>query len=181
MGKLTSPHSRLPGYLASAEAVGELAVLMPAHPTAPDASTIAFMSRTSSRVKALALLVGIPYLAGLFAGLGYVFDRFNLPREMFIPASMILWLVPLFLLHLVDRRRRRPRHPAGHCPTCGYNLTGNTTGRCPECGTSLVMPVICENCERTVWICSSLQGSIQPCPHCGFCSEVPKLPWPPSS
>ena len=24
----------------------------------------------------------------------------------------------------------------GRCPTCGYNLTGNTTGRCPECGTS---------------------------------------------
>jgi hypothetical protein len=20
------------------------------------------------------------------------------------------------------------------CPTCGFNLTGNTTGKCPECG-----------------------------------------------
>jgi hypothetical protein len=24
---------------------------------------------------------------------------------------------------------------AGHCQTCGYDLTGNTSGRCPECGT----------------------------------------------
>ena len=30
------------------------------------------------------------------------------------------------------RRDRRP--PEGHCQTCGYNLTGNTSGRCPECG-----------------------------------------------
>ena len=26
------------------------------------------------------------------------------------------------------------RHQPGHCVTCGYNLTGNTSGRCPECG-----------------------------------------------
>ncbi len=24
--------------------------------------------------------------------------------------------------------------PRGHCPACGYDLTGNTSGRCPECG-----------------------------------------------
>jgi hypothetical protein len=27
---------------------------------------------------------------------------------------------------------RRPRPRA--CPSCGYDLTGNTTGVCPECG-----------------------------------------------
>ena len=32
---------------------------------------------------------------------------------------------------------RRRRFPAGHCQTCGYNLTGNVSGRCPECGMSL--------------------------------------------
>jgi hypothetical protein len=28
------------------------------------------------------------------------------------------------------RNRRRP----GHCPACGYDLTGNVSGVCPECG-----------------------------------------------
>ena len=26
----------------------------------------------------------------------------------------------------------------GLCTSCGYNLTGNTTGRCPECGKEVV-------------------------------------------
>src|ERR1051325_555774 len=39
-------------------------------------------------------------------------------------ASSTLWLWRL------DRRRARP----GHCPKCGYNLTGNVTGVCSECG-----------------------------------------------
>ena len=29
--------------------------------------------------------------------------------------------------------RTRPPKP-GHCPHCGYNLTGNVSGVCPECG-----------------------------------------------
>ena len=36
-----------------------------------------------------------------------------------------IWCIPL--------ARRRPRD--GTCKTCGYNLTGNTSGVCPECGT----------------------------------------------
>jgi hypothetical protein len=29
----------------------------------------------------------------------------------------------------------RDRRPApGHCPNCGYDLTGNVSGVCPECG-----------------------------------------------
>ncbi len=27
------------------------------------------------------------------------------------------------------------RIPLGHCPHCGYNLTGNESGKCPECST----------------------------------------------
>ena len=27
------------------------------------------------------------------------------------------------------------RFPPGHCPQCGYNLTGNESGVCPECAT----------------------------------------------
>jgi hypothetical protein len=29
------------------------------------------------------------------------------------------------------------RFPSGHCPTCGYDLTGNVSGVCPECGTAV--------------------------------------------
>lgn len=32
---------------------------------------------------------------------------------------------------------RRPRHRAGRCDRCGYDLTGNVSGVCPECGKPL--------------------------------------------
>lgn len=38
-----------------------------------------------------------------------------------VPAGLLWW-----------RGYRRPRR--GHCPRCGYDLTGNVSGRCPECG-----------------------------------------------
>jgi hypothetical protein len=31
-------------------------------------------------------------------------------------------------------RRRVRRLTLGHCPSCGYGLTGNVSGVCPECG-----------------------------------------------
>ena len=34
------------------------------------------------------------------------------------------------LVRAWNTRHRGPRH----CPRCGYDLTGNTTGVCPECG-----------------------------------------------
>jgi len=34
-----------------------------------------------------------------------------------------------------------------HCQTCGYNLTGNTSGRCPECGAP-TKPVTSLSWER---------------------------------
>ena len=42
---------------------------------------------------------------------------------------------------LVERWGRwKFRYPAGHCRSCGYNLTANTTGVCPECGTTIAPP-----------------------------------------
>lgn len=38
--------------------------------------------------------------------------------------------LPTLLLYRVARRRRL----FGHCPSCKYDLTGNTSGTCPECG-----------------------------------------------
>jgi hypothetical protein len=40
------------------------------------------------------------------------------------------------------QRLPRKRPPAvGLCPTCRYNLTGNTSGVCPECGTPVAKKV----------------------------------------
>lgn len=62
------------------------------------------------------------------------------------------WLVPLWLpvlligaVTIVCWRLDRPPR-AGHCPACGYDLTGNTTGRCPECGSS--SNVVCARSVR---------------------------------
>ena len=30
------------------------------------------------------------------------------------------------------------RYARGHCPACGYDLTGNVSGVCPECGKDAV-------------------------------------------
>lgn len=59
--------------------------------------------------------------------------HWNIPPVTFL--HIPLW-IPLVLLGvstaLLWWRDRRP--PRGHCRTCGYNLTGNTSGVCPECG-----------------------------------------------
>ena len=52
--------------------------------------------------------------------------------------------VPLFYLFVLFailpgvwsvRVCRTWRRVEGHCTSCGYNLTGNTSGACPECGS----------------------------------------------
>ena len=50
--------------------------------------------------------------------------------EVVIPfwLTLVLSAVPTFFLF------RKDRIPPGHCPTCRYCLTGNTSGVCPECG-----------------------------------------------
>jgi hypothetical protein len=45
-----------------------------------------------------------------------------IPLLLVIAATAWLWL-------------RLRSTPAGHCRTCGYDLTGNVSGRCPECGS----------------------------------------------
>ncbi len=43
------------------------------------------------------------------------------------PAARMIWIP-------IRRRRRRKR---GLCPSCGYDLTENTSGVCPECATGV--------------------------------------------
>ena len=42
-----------------------------------------------------------------------------------------------FAPHWADHRRRKRRSAGLLCLSCGYNLTGNTSGTCPECGTAV--------------------------------------------
>ena len=59
---------------------------------------------------------------------------------LFIP----LWLpfgiavIPTAILWSRDRRSVK----TGHCPDCGYNLTGNESGICPECAAAVPNGVI---------------------------------------
>ena len=48
-----------------------------------------------------------------------------------------LWIPLLFLACVTGWPLRRRRNLPGHCPHCGYSLTGNVSGVCPECGTSI--------------------------------------------
>ena len=53
------------------------------------------------------------------------------------------WVLPVVLcvagvlVFVSGRLRRWLVVPAGHCRTCGYNLTGNVSGVCPECGEAV--------------------------------------------
>ena len=46
----------------------------------------------------------------------------------------LLIALPTGWLFWSDHKRKKP----GHCPSCGYSLTGNTSGTCPECGAVAV-------------------------------------------
>jgi hypothetical protein len=52
------------------------------------------------------------------------------PHRIIVTASLIL---PMAWVFARVRHTRR----LGRCPTCSYDLTGNTSGVCPECGTAV--------------------------------------------
>ena len=55
------------------------------------------------------------------------------------------WIIPILagassiLVSVIISRKLPDLQVPGHCPTCGYNLTGNTSGVCPECGSPMRM------------------------------------------
>jgi hypothetical protein len=58
--------------------------------------------------------------------------------SIWIPLGLIvLFAVYPAIALIAGPLRRRHRRRKGLCTTCGYNLTGNTTGTCPECGSTL--------------------------------------------
>lgn len=59
-------------------------------------------------------------------------------RLVFVPA----WVLPVViasypLILLAGMMRRHAAIRRGCCGSCGYNLSGNTSGVCPECGTAV--------------------------------------------
>jgi len=54
----------------------------------------------------------------------------------FVAAALALLTVPWIKSKLAHRQRMR-RAGQRQCISCGYDLTGNTSGVCPECGTPL--------------------------------------------
>ena len=59
-------------------------------------------------------------------------DGWSVTFPWWLPASGLGVLPLAYGMTYWKRRRERTK---GHCPRCGYNLLGNTSGVCPECGT----------------------------------------------
>ncbi len=56
------------------------------------------------------------------------------------PTTIIIPLWPMALACLVVvvvPILWKRRHTTGHCLSCGYDFTGNTSGICPECGVRI--------------------------------------------
>ena len=72
-----------------------------------------------------------------FSAFGMMMPSLNPPGDQFRLLVVPLWTLllaigtPTLLLWYLDRNR----FPHGHCRSCNYNLTGNTSGICPECGS----------------------------------------------
>ncbi|MBP7745280.1 MAG: hypothetical protein KA383_04055 [Phycisphaerae bacterium] len=54
-----------------------------------------------------------------------------------VAMPLVAWGMMSLPLWAFSRAWRLPITP-GKCPTCDYDLTGNTSGVCPECGTRIV-------------------------------------------
>ena len=102
-----------------------------------------------SRLKSIRMWLGVrpvsgmPYVAGAFCFLFLLILSDGLlvgspsPLVEFIAGSMMaIGFVGFVVVSFVGcaKTRSKPKHPAGHCQRCGYNLTGNLSGICPECG-----------------------------------------------
>jgi len=65
---------------------------------------------------------------------GHLIPRGGRPAIGFAAYIPFWCLFPIAVIPTVILWRRDRRIPPGHCQTCGYDLTGNTTGVCSECG-----------------------------------------------
>ena len=109
--------------------------------------------RASQRAMKWALALVIYYLVLSAALLATVLSRHvatlrisgrsiseeEIPWLVACMVAVFLWSLVngLFLRQALQEETREARRRSGFCVTCGYDLTGNTTGRCPECGAPI--------------------------------------------
>lgn len=67
-------------------------------------------------------------LQPLSGGNRWLFGAYELPIPLLI-AGVALWV-------------HAPKHPAGHCRRCGYDLRATAGATCPECGEATVSPAV---------------------------------------
>ena len=73
------------------------------------------------------------------------FGRGNNNQWRWVFVSIPLWMLTGALLmqptlaYVCGPLRRRLRRRRSQCLSCGYSLTGNSSGTCPECGTACPM------------------------------------------
>jgi hypothetical protein len=78
-----------------------------------------------------------PDAVGFILGLGWWLEYHRDPGG-FSQLAIPLWMPFLALSAATVLLLRRRRSRLGHCPACGYNLTGNISGCCPECGAEIL-------------------------------------------
>jgi predicted RNA-binding Zn-ribbon protein involved in translation (DUF1610 family) len=111
----------------------------------------AFLLRvTLGTAVGLALIAALFHIPGLLLVILKTF-MMALPRPIAAPVAgtflggiagaivvALFSVVTSSLRHELYRRALVENHL---CTTCGYSLTGNSSGICPECGTAIEMPV----------------------------------------
>lgn len=106
-----------------------LAVLIVSHPLDNYRHSIA--------IAAVAVLActAVKFISAVLTIRHFWTNEFALMFLSFYSFASLVVNVTLVSVATFLRRWLYPIHPVGHCQTCGYNLTGNTSGTCPECGT----------------------------------------------
>jgi hypothetical protein len=66
-------------------------------------------------------------------------NRTLLAHRVTLPAPFLFALFAIYPMIAFVRGpiARWRRHQEGHCPKCGYDLTGNVSGVCSECGKTI--------------------------------------------
>lgn len=57
--------------------------------------------------------------------------------KVILATLLVAFVMTILACFSFLKYQRRATFARGFCRSCGYNLTGNTSGKCPECGQRL--------------------------------------------